>query len=407
MSVLHGNPSSGLEPATRPAAPWLPTSDDLLEWLWRRRFSSDGSTATCRRCGRVRTHHRVRGRPAWQCDACGTHVHPTAGTLMQRTRLPLRTWLRAALALRAYPTISARQLQTELRVTYKTAWRLRRLIQPRLPSAPLTADELSKEDVLDLFEAVVCAQHATSARPAFAGRSARRDTRALRRRFALGSGRLMPREALEERILRAACAVLVRRGYGAARMADIAAEARVSLAAVYAHFKNREDLLLSAIDWANAEGTLARERIIAADWSATAKLGAFLDLAVPAGRVREEHALYMDLWSRVGGEARLRPMVVRARERWHRYFRAIVAEGIASGEFRPRTNLDDSVAVIVALQTGIGVEAVVQFAWMPDDRARALLASFVGNELGIEPSRLLAFPRRPTRERFDPRPPQA
>jgi AcrR family transcriptional regulator len=182
-------------------------------------------------------------------------------------------------------------------------------------------------------------------------------------------------------------------------MADIAAEARVSLAAVYAHFENREDLLISAIDWANAEGTLARERVIGTDWSATEKLGAFLDLAIPSGRVREEHALYMDLWSRVGGEARLRPMVVRARERWHRYFRAIVAEGVASGEFQPRMDLDDSVAVIVALQTGIGVEAVVQFSWMPDHRARALLADFVGNELSIDPSRLLAASPRPARKR--------
>jgi transcriptional regulator BetI-like protein len=90
-------------------------------------------------------------------------------------------------------------------------------------------------------------------------------------------------------------------------------------------------------------------------------------------------------------------MVVRTRERWHRYFRAIVAEGVASGEFRPRTDLDNSVAAIVALQTGIGVEAVVQFAWMPDDRARALLATFVGNELRVDPSRLPAGPPRPTR----------
>jgi AcrR family transcriptional regulator len=302
--------------------------------------------------------------------------------------------LRATLALQAHPTLSARQLQTELRVGYKTAWRLRRLIQPRLPSAHFAPVELSREEILHLFETVVSVDSA-SAQPAVAGRSTRRGARALRRRSALGSGRLTPRQPLEERILRAACAVLARRGYGAARMADIAAEGRVSLAAVYAYFENREDLLLAAIDWANAEGTLAREQIIAANWSATEKLGAFLDLAVPSGRVREEHALYMDLWSRVGGEARLRPMVVRARERWHRYFRSIVAEGVASGEFHPRGSLDDSVAVIVALQTGIGVEAVVQFAWMPDDRARSLLASFVGSELGIDPSRLLAAPHRP------------
>jgi AcrR family transcriptional regulator len=367
-----------------PSAVRLPTNDEVLEWLWRWRFSSDGDTAPCRKCDRIRKHHRVRGRPAWQCDACGTHIHPTAGTLLERTRLPVAVWVRAVLALDAYPTLSARQLQTELRVSYKTAWRLRRLIVPRLPTEWLVGDEGTKAEAFHLLERVLSTDEADSR----AGRALRRERRAGTRRSVLGSGSVRAREPREERILRATCLVLVRRGYAAARMAEIASEARVSLAALYAHFENREDLLLSAIDWANNKGTVQREEIIGRDCSATEKLAAFLNLAVPRGPVREEHALYLDLWSRVGGEAGLRPMVIRARERWHRYFREIIAEGVASGEFRPRARIDDCVAVIVALQTGVGVEAIVQFDWMSEKRARTLLASAVARELEIDPANL-------------------
>lgn len=362
----------------------LPTNDEVLEWLWRWRFSPDGGTASCRKCNRIRKHHRVRGRPAWQCDACGTHVHPTAGTILERTRLPVRVWVRAALALDAYPTLSARQLQTELDVSYKTAWRLRRLIVPRLPIEGSRAGEATKADAFRLLEDVLSTEEAVFR----GGRAVRRERRARTRRSAFGSGSVRAREPREERILRAACVVLARRGYTAARMAEISSEARVSLAALYTHFENREDLLLSAIDWANNQGTVQREEIIARDCSATEKLAAFLNLAVPRGSVREEHALYLDLWSRVGSEIGLRPMVIRARERWHGYFREIIAEGVASREFHPRAEIDDCVAVIVALQTGVGVEAIVQFDWMSEKRARTLLAAAVARELGIDPANL-------------------
>lgn len=373
---------------TRASSDPLRTNDEALEWLWRWRFSADGRMAACRRCDRPRKHHRVRGRPAWQCDACGTHVHPTAGTVLERTRLPIETWMRAALALCSHPTLSVRQLQVELHVTYKTAWRLHRLIHPRLPPGVPFTGALTTEEAFHVFEAVLSVDPEGLDDTTIDGRTLRRRTRAQRRLSALGSGSLTARQPQEARILRAACAVLVQRGYAAARMKDIAAEAQVSLAALYTHFENRQDLLLAAVDWANRQGTLEREDIIARDCSASSKLAAFLNLAVPSGQIREEHALYLDLWSRVGGEERLRPMVIRARERWHRYFREIIAEGVASGEFRPRADLEDSVAIIVALQTGIGVEAIVQFDWMPEERARGLLAAFVAKELGIEATEL-------------------
>jgi AcrR family transcriptional regulator len=276
----------------------------------------------------------------------------------------------------------------DLSTTYKTAWRLHRVIRPRLPRDIQFSGSWSREEALHVFAAVLSDGSSDMASIAIHGRRARRRSRAQQRMLALGSGRLVAREPQEERILRSACAVLVRRGYAAARMKDIAAEAQVSLAALYNIFENKEDLLLSAIDWANYQGTLEREEIIARNCSATQKLSSFLNLAVLSGQIREEHALYLDLWSRVGGEESLRPMVVRARERWHRYFGEIIAEGVASGEFHLGADIDDVVAVIVALQTGIGVETIVQFDWMSEARARELLAAFVARELEIRPSDL-------------------
>jgi AcrR family transcriptional regulator len=303
--------------------------------------------------------------------------------MLERTRIPIQTWIQAALLLCAYPQLAVRQLQVELDMTYKTAWRLRRLIRERLPLDARAVGELTPEATRELVELLFATDAHVDVRDAV-GHLVRRGTRARARRSALGSGSAIPREPREARILRATCTILPRRGYSATRMADIAAEAKVSLAALYAHFESREDLLLSAIDWANREGTLEREAIIHSARSATEKLVAFLDLAVPSGSVREEHALYLDLWSRVAGEPKLRPMVVRARERWHRYFKEIIEQGIASGEFQPRGDVDDIVARVVAIQTGLGVEAIVQFDWMPEERARTLLAACVSAELGIE-----------------------
>ena len=312
-------------------------------------------------------------------------MHPTAGTILERTRIPVQTWIAAALALCSYPELSVKQLQAELGVTYKTAWRLRRLIQPRVPQHLRATGEVPVEAGLELVHAVFVADHDEVARRAV-GHILRRNARAETRRAALGTGSSSIRKPREVRILQSACAVLARRGYAAARMGDIAAEAHVSLAAVYSYFETREDLLLSAIDWANHQGTIAREAIIQSDATATAKLVAFLDLAVPSGEVRQEHALYLDLWSRVGGEPKLRPMVIRARKRWHRYFREIIEAGVASAEFHPRASIDDTVAKIVAIQTGIGVESIVGFDWMSETRARDLLASSVAAELGVDPS---------------------
>jgi transposase len=80
---------------------------------------------TCRVCLVVRLHHRRTGRKQYACDYCGALVAPLAGTIFEKSSTPLTSWFYAMFIMSATRCgISAKQLERELGVTYKTAWRM-------------------------------------------------------------------------------------------------------------------------------------------------------------------------------------------------------------------------------------------------------------------------------------------
>ena len=127
----------------------FPDDSACLEWLWRNRCSDDGSHAECPKCERIRKFHKVADRPAWDCDSCGHHLHPTAGTIFHKSSTSLHLWFYAMhLMTSTRCGISAKQLERELGVTYKTAWRIANLIRNELMAddgevldGPVEADE--------------------------------------------------------------------------------------------------------------------------------------------------------------------------------------------------------------------------------------------------------------------------
>jgi transposase len=103
----------------------FPDDDACLDWLWRHLHSPNGEHAECPKCGRTRRFHRVRSRQSYSCDSCGWHLHPTAATIFEKSTTPLRLWFHAIFVLsQTRCGISAKQLQREIGVTYKTAWRM-------------------------------------------------------------------------------------------------------------------------------------------------------------------------------------------------------------------------------------------------------------------------------------------
>ncbi|MDQ6909731.1 MAG: hypothetical protein M3Z84_02945, partial [Actinomycetota bacterium] len=63
-----------------------------LEHLWRSRYSPDGEHAECPKCKRERVFRKyaiAQGRQSWTCTGCGHHVHPTAGTIFEKSSTSL------------------------------------------------------------------------------------------------------------------------------------------------------------------------------------------------------------------------------------------------------------------------------------------------------------------------------
>jgi hypothetical protein len=102
----------------------------------------------CPRC-QSRAHCMIQheGRTLFQCSACRHQASLTAGTMMDSTKLPLRTWFLAMyLISQAKTGLSALALMRELGVTYRSAWlmhqKIMRTMADRDAAAPLDGEVL-------------------------------------------------------------------------------------------------------------------------------------------------------------------------------------------------------------------------------------------------------------------------
>src|SRR3954447_501018 len=126
-----------------------PDDAACLDKLWRDKHAPDGHHAHCPKCDRERKFHRTKTRASYTCDTCGLHIHPMAGTLFQKSTTSLHLWFYAIyLVASTRCGISAKQLERELGVTYKTAHRMMKRIRTEL-MADIDDDQLSGDVEID------------------------------------------------------------------------------------------------------------------------------------------------------------------------------------------------------------------------------------------------------------------
>lgn len=100
----------------------FPDDDVCLNHLMNLRF---GESLDCPKCGKHGKFSRISKMPAFQCAWCGHHIHPMAGTPFESSRTSLQKWFYAMyLFTTTRSGVSAKELQRQLGVTYKTAWRM-------------------------------------------------------------------------------------------------------------------------------------------------------------------------------------------------------------------------------------------------------------------------------------------
>ncbi len=108
----------------------FPTEESCLEHLMRTRF---GERHACDKCGKDAKFYRVKERRSYACEHCGFQVYPTAGTPFDRTRTPLRDWFFVMFQfVTSRNGVAAKEVQRQLGVTYKTAWRMCDLIRAHM-----------------------------------------------------------------------------------------------------------------------------------------------------------------------------------------------------------------------------------------------------------------------------------
>jgi transposase-like protein len=114
----------------------FPDDAACLEHLWRQRYAPDGEHAECPKCERERLFKKyatAQGRQSWTCTGCGHHVHPTAETIFAKSSTSLHLWYYAMYMMTSTRCgISAKQLEREIGVSYRTAHRMLRLIRTEL-----------------------------------------------------------------------------------------------------------------------------------------------------------------------------------------------------------------------------------------------------------------------------------
>ncbi len=100
----------------------FPDDDACLDHLMKLRF---GDKLDCPKCGKHGRFHRLRKLPAYECQWCGHHIHPMVGTPFERSHTSLQKWFYAMfLFTTSRHGVPAKELQRQLGVTYKTAWRM-------------------------------------------------------------------------------------------------------------------------------------------------------------------------------------------------------------------------------------------------------------------------------------------
>ena len=100
----------------------FPTEKSVIEYYLKIRYPSG---VCCNHCGSVKVYQETQRPKVFSCNDCKSTFSPFKSTIFEKSSTDLRKWMYAIhLFLNGKKGISAMQLQREIGVTYKTAWRM-------------------------------------------------------------------------------------------------------------------------------------------------------------------------------------------------------------------------------------------------------------------------------------------
>ncbi len=104
-----------------------PDDDICLDEIFKARY---GSIKKCPKCQKETKFNRIKMRKCYCCEFCGFQLHPVANTIFHKSDTSLRNWFYAIFLFSTSKNgVSAKELERQLGVTYKCAWRMARQIR--------------------------------------------------------------------------------------------------------------------------------------------------------------------------------------------------------------------------------------------------------------------------------------
>jgi len=125
----------------------FPDEDVCLDYIFNERYGKDYECPECNKTG----FYRVTGRKCYACSWCGHQLHPLANTIFHKSSTNLWNWFLAIYFMSTSKNgVSAKEIQRQLGVTYKTAWRIQRQIRKLM-----NADDFQLKGTVELDDTYI------------------------------------------------------------------------------------------------------------------------------------------------------------------------------------------------------------------------------------------------------------
>lgn len=112
----------------------FPDDRACLDFLFEQRWPNGGQ---CPECEKTKCFYPITKRRSYSCSWCGYQLYPTAGTIFHKSTTSLVSWFFAIFLMSTSRNgVAAKELERQLGVTYKTAWRMAHEIRKLMDTAP-------------------------------------------------------------------------------------------------------------------------------------------------------------------------------------------------------------------------------------------------------------------------------
>jgi AcrR family transcriptional regulator len=197
--------------------------------------------------------------------------------------------------------------------------------------------------------------------------------------------------------LEATWRVIARLGLDGTTTREIAREANCSTGVLAHYFKNKDEILRMALDYAHDRVRL-RISALQERYSGVYLLRAVLAELIPLDYQRQvQMTLEISFWGRAVANTNLRALQHNDVERWHARLRELLEESIAAGELPADLDAEEAAASLVCFNDGLGLNAYLYPERYTAARVEALLdreLSLLGADLSG--ARRLSRHARPT-----------